>query len=42
MGRLFWKLFLSYWLAAIVLVLVGAWASHQVATLTEQPPGDVP
>ena len=40
MGRLFWKLFLSYWLAAIVLVLVGAWASHQIANLTERPPDD--
>ena len=40
MGRLFWKLFLSYWLAAIVLVLVGAWASHQIANLTGRPPDD--
>lgn len=35
MGRLFWKLFLWYWLAAVILVVLTAWVTHQVAKLDD-------
>ncbi|MGK0169559.1 MAG: signal transduction histidine kinase [Gammaproteobacteria bacterium] len=35
MGRLFWKIFVWYWLAAIALVVLGAWATNQVANLSD-------
>lgn len=34
MGRLFWKIFIGYWIAAVVLVVLAAWTTHQVANLS--------
>ena len=37
MSRLFWKIFLGYWLATVILIVLTAWVSEQIAEVANLP-----